>query len=81
MFFLGSKGRNVTVCGKLHILVVFSFFENLGKSCGVDCDVNVRACLHADPFIFNPTLTLLAWVFGGGLLELPVHVVMWTSVQ
>lgn len=48
----------------------------------VDCDVNVRACLHADPFIFNPTLTLLVgWLLGGGLPELPVHVVMWTSVQ
>lgn len=41
----------------------------------------MRACLHADPFIFTPSLTLLGCLFGGGLLELPVHVVMCTSAQ
>lgn len=77
-------GMPLCLCGKLHILVVFWFFEILSKKerdSGVHCDVNAHACLHGEPFIFNSTLTPLFWVFSGGLLEFPVHVIMCAAVQ
>lgn len=57
------------------------FSQKRGRECEVHCDVNAHACLHGDPFIFNPTLTRLFWVFSGGRLEVPLHVIMCAAVQ
>lgn len=78
-----SGGMSLCLCGKLHILVVFGLFEFLSEKSerGVHCDVNAHACLHGEPFIFNPTLTQLFWLFSGGRLAVPLHVIMCAAVQ
>lgn len=78
-----SGGMSLCLRGKLHILVVFGLFEILSDRSerGVHCDVNAHACLHGEPFIFNPTPTRLFGLFSGRRLEVPLHVIMCAAVQ
>lgn len=66
-FLAKNEGMPPSLCGKPHLLVIRWVSEIIKtkkeKQLEHHCDGNVHPWLRADPFIFNPTMTLLSWVF------------------